>query len=162
MLFLMWEVLWETVFVRPWANDTERQVYQSNVLEFKLRSIEFARYEKHGNKCSLSFPSDLRKIFTLRKHSLMLLKMKRRFLFMQYPNVLVRSKTYLSNKLNLPTHIDSCSVSDGLRNPESSKRKITYFLDVSSQISTYSDFCSFAVFFPLLQPVTFKSFFLYC
>ena len=54
----------------------------NNVFKFNLRSVEFARYEKHGNKCSFSFPSDLRKIFTLRKHFLMLLEMKRRFLFM--------------------------------------------------------------------------------
>lgn len=58
------------------------RLHKNNVFKFILRSIELARYEKHGNKCSFSFPSDLRKIFTLRKHFLMLLEMKRRFLFM--------------------------------------------------------------------------------
>lgn len=71
----------------------------------------------------------------------------------------MRSKTYLSNKLNLPTHIDSCSVSDGLRNPESSKRKITYFLDVSSQISTYSDLQLCRFFSPCFSLLLLKAFF---
>ena len=36
--------------------------------------------------------------------------------------------------MNLPTHIDSSIVSDALCSPESLKRKITYFVAVSSQI----------------------------
>lgn len=68
-------------------------------------------------------------------------------------------------KLICPTHwtyppiLTHCSVSDGFHNPESSKRKITYFLDVSSQISTYSDFCSFAVFFFCFSLLLLKAFF---
>lgn len=77
----------------------------------------------------------------------MLLEMKRRFLFMYYPNVLVRSKTYLSNTRSLPTQVDSSTVSYALCNPESLKRKITYFVAVSSQILLILTFAALQVYF---------------
>lgn len=92
----------------------------------------------------------------------MLLEMKRRFLFMYYPNVLVRSKTYLSNTLSLPTQVDSSTVSYALCNPKSLKRKITYFVAVSSQILLILTFAAYRFFFFLLHYVTFKSFLVYC
>lgn len=66
---------------------------------------------------------------------------------MYYPNVLVRSKTYLSNTRSLPTQVDSSTVSYALCNPESLKRKITYFVAVSSQILLILTFAALQVYF---------------
>lgn len=59
---------------------------------------------------------------------------------MQYPNVLVRSKTYLSNTVNLPTQIDSSTISDVLCSPESLKKENHIFCCCFFPDSTYSDF----------------------
>lgn len=149
------------IFLRPGADGKERQVWllqtgcarTKHFSKFNLRSIEFARYEKHGNKCSFSFPSDLRKIFTLKALPYASRDEKKVSIYVvsKCPG---EKQNLLSNTVNLPTQIDS-STSQMYYAVRVFKKENHIFCCCFFSDSTYSDFF-------LLHYVTYKSFLVYC